>query len=39
VWRFQKKQTDLLIAFYKHRITKLEAAMQEAQQTVANQDK
>ncbi|KAM9202054.1 E3 ubiquitin-protein ligase RNF212B [Dugong dugon] len=39
VWRFQKKQTDLLIAFYKHRITKLEADMQEAQQTVASQDK
>ncbi|XP_047397462.1 RING finger protein 212B isoform X1 [Sciurus carolinensis] len=39
VWSFQKKQTDLLIAFYKHRITKLEAAMQEAQQTVASQDK
>ncbi|KAK1338792.1 hypothetical protein QTO34_019451 [Cnephaeus nilssonii] len=39
VWRFQKKQTDLLIAFYKHRITKLEAAMQEAQQTVASQNK
>ncbi|KAM6202555.1 E3 ubiquitin-protein ligase RNF212B [Rhynchocyon petersi] len=39
VWNFQKKQTDLLIAFYKHRIAKLEADMQEAQQTVANQDK
>ncbi|XP_036304965.1 RING finger protein 212B [Pipistrellus kuhlii] len=39
VWRFQKKQTDLLIAFYKHRITKLEAAMQEAQQTVTRQNK
>ncbi|XP_077764762.1 E3 ubiquitin-protein ligase RNF212B isoform X3 [Canis aureus] len=39
VWRFQKKQTDLLIAFYKHRITKLEAAMQEAQQTVTSQEK
>ncbi|XP_027424944.1 RING finger protein 212B isoform X1 [Zalophus californianus] len=38
VWSFQKKQTDLLIAFYKHRITKLEAAMQEAQQTVTNQE-
>nr|XP_023395845.1 RING finger protein 212B [Loxodonta africana] len=39
VWRFQKKQTDLLIAFYKHRISKLEADIQEAQQTVASQDK
>ncbi|XP_045658686.1 RING finger protein 212B isoform X2 [Ursus americanus] len=39
VWRFQKKQTDLLIAFYKHRITKLEAAMQEAQQMVTSQEK
>ncbi|KAF7462328.1 Hypothetical predicted protein [Marmota monax] len=39
VWSFQKKQTDLLIAFYKHRITKLEASLQEAQQTVASQDK
>nr|XP_008527221.1 PREDICTED: RING finger protein C14orf164 homolog isoform X1 [Equus przewalskii] len=39
VWSFQKKQTDLLIAFYKHRITKLEAAVQEAQQTVTSQDK
>ncbi|TKC39492.1 hypothetical protein EI555_021422, partial [Monodon monoceros] len=39
VWSFQKKQTDLLIAFYKHRITKLEAATQEAQQTLTNQDK
>ncbi|XP_037690486.1 RING finger protein 212B [Choloepus didactylus] len=39
VWSFQKKQTDLLIAFYKHRLTKLEAAMQEVQQTVASQDK
>nr|KAF6502353.1 ring finger protein 212B [Molossus molossus] len=39
VWRFQKKQTDLLLAFYKHRITKLEAAMQEAQQTVTSQNK
>nr|XP_035970742.1 RING finger protein 212B isoform X2 [Halichoerus grypus] len=38
VWSFQKKQTDLLIAFYKHRITKLEAALQEAQQTVTNQE-
>ncbi|XP_042542393.1 RING finger protein 212B [Dipodomys spectabilis] len=39
VWHFQKKQTDLLLAFYKHRITKLEAAMQEARQTMANQNK
>ncbi|XP_005211499.1 E3 ubiquitin-protein ligase RNF212B [Bos taurus] len=39
VWSFQKKQTDLLIAFYKHRITELEAAMQESQQTLTNQDK
>ncbi|XP_024411798.1 E3 ubiquitin-protein ligase RNF212B [Desmodus rotundus] len=39
VWSFQKKQTDLLIAFYKHRITKLEAAVQEAQQTVTGQNK
>lgn len=39
VWSFQKKQTDLLIAFYKHRITKLEAVVQEAQQTVTSQDK
>ncbi|XP_006749854.1 RING finger protein 212B [Leptonychotes weddellii] len=38
VWSFQKKQTDLLLAFYKHRITKLEAALQEAQQTVTNQE-
>ncbi|XP_040596546.1 RING finger protein 212B isoform X2 [Mesocricetus auratus] len=39
VWCFQKKQTDLLIAFYKDRITKLEAAVKEAQQTVASQNK
>ncbi|XP_007949380.2 RING finger protein 212B [Orycteropus afer afer] len=39
VWSFQKKQTDLLIAFFKHRITKLEADVQEAQQTVASRDK
>ncbi|XP_029422722.1 RING finger protein 212B isoform X4 [Nannospalax galili] len=39
VWRFQKKQTDLLISFYKDRITKLEAAVKEAQQAVTNQDK
>ncbi|XP_036985189.2 RING finger protein 212B isoform X2 [Artibeus jamaicensis] len=39
VWSFQKKQTDLLIAFYKHRVTTLEAAMQEAQQTVTSQNK
>ncbi|XP_013013111.1 RING finger protein 212B [Cavia porcellus] len=39
VWSFQKKQTNLLIAFYKHRIIKLEAAIEEAQQTVANRDK
>ncbi|KAM8783721.1 E3 ubiquitin-protein ligase RNF212B [Rhynchonycteris naso] len=39
VWSFQKKQTDLLIAFYKHRITKLEAGMKEAQQTVTSQNK
>ncbi|XP_032199728.1 RING finger protein 212B isoform X2 [Mustela erminea] len=39
VWSFQKKQIDLLIAFYKHRITKLEAAMQEAQQMVTRQEK
>ncbi|XP_047593786.1 RING finger protein 212B isoform X3 [Lutra lutra] len=39
VWSFQKKQTDLLIAFYKHRITKLEAAMQEAQHMVTRQEK
>nr|XP_028707250.1 RING finger protein 212B isoform X6 [Macaca mulatta] len=39
VWSFQKKQTDLLIAFYKHRITKLETAMQEAQQALVSQDK
>ncbi|KAF3830282.1 hypothetical protein GH733_004101 [Mirounga leonina] len=38
VWSFQKKQTDLLLAFYKHRITKLEAALQEAQQTMTNQE-
>ncbi|XP_059129069.1 RING finger protein 212B [Peromyscus eremicus] len=29
VWCFQKKQTDLLIAFYKDRIAKLEAAVKE----------
>ncbi|KAK2495087.1 hypothetical protein MC885_000787, partial [Smutsia gigantea] len=39
VWSFQKKQTDLLIAFHKHRITKLEAAVQEALQTVTRRDK
>ncbi|CAO2590867.1 RING finger protein 212B [Lemmus lemmus] len=39
VWRFQKKQTDLLITFYKDRITKLEAAVKEAQQTVTSQNK
>uniref|UniRef100_A0A671DVZ3 Ring finger protein 212B n=1 Tax=Rhinolophus ferrumequinum TaxID=59479 RepID=A0A671DVZ3_RHIFE len=39
VWSFQKKQTDLLIAFYKHRITKLEAVVLEAQQTVTSQEK
>ncbi|XP_056666042.1 RING finger protein 212B isoform X4 [Monodelphis domestica] len=39
VWSFQKKQTDLLITFYKHRLSKSEAAMQEAQRTVASQDK
>uniref|UniRef100_A0A8C3X9R7 Ring finger protein 212B n=1 Tax=Catagonus wagneri TaxID=51154 RepID=A0A8C3X9R7_9CETA len=39
VWSFQKKQTDLLIAFFKHRITKLEASLQEAQQTLTNKDK
>ncbi|XP_035116014.3 E3 ubiquitin-protein ligase RNF212B isoform X1 [Callithrix jacchus] len=39
VWSFQKKQTDLLLAFYKHRITKLETAMQEAQQALVSQDK
>ncbi|XP_050999369.1 RING finger protein 212B [Acomys russatus] len=39
VWCFQKKQTDLLIAFYKDRITKLEAAMKEAQQMAASQNK
>uniref|UniRef100_A0A8I5TVX9 Ring finger protein 212B n=1 Tax=Pongo abelii TaxID=9601 RepID=A0A8I5TVX9_PONAB len=39
VWSFQKKQTDLLIAFYKHRITKLETAMQETQQALVSQDK
>ncbi|XP_038166210.1 RING finger protein 212B isoform X4 [Arvicola amphibius] len=39
VWRFQKRQTDLLINFYKDRITKLEAAVKEAQQTVISQNK
>ncbi|XP_020839563.1 E3 ubiquitin-protein ligase RNF212B [Phascolarctos cinereus] len=39
VWSFQKKQTDLLITFYKQRLSKSEAAMQEAQRTVASQDK
>ncbi|KAL0602818.1 RING finger protein 212B [Plecturocebus cupreus] len=39
VWSFQKKQTDLLLAFYKHRITKLETAMQEVQQALVSQDK
>ncbi|XP_012788407.1 RING finger protein 212B [Sorex araneus] len=39
VWRFQKKQTDLLIAFHKHRIAKLEADLQEVQQKVTSQDK
>ncbi|XP_032121347.1 RING finger protein 212B isoform X5 [Sapajus apella] len=39
VWSFQKKQTDLLLAFYKHRITKLETAMQDAQQMLVSQDK
>ncbi|XP_019518570.1 PREDICTED: RING finger protein 212B [Hipposideros armiger] len=39
VWSFQKKQTDLLIAFYKHRITKLEAVVLEAQRTVTSQEK
>ncbi|XP_060247184.1 RING finger protein 212B isoform X3 [Meriones unguiculatus] len=38
VWCFQKKQTDLLIAFYKDKITKLDAAVKEAQQTVASQN-
>ncbi|XP_031218061.1 RING finger protein 212B isoform X3 [Mastomys coucha] len=39
VWCFQKKQTDLLIAFYKDRIKKLEAAVKEAQETAASQNK
>ncbi|XP_060031322.1 RING finger protein 212B isoform X2 [Erinaceus europaeus] len=39
VWSFQKKQTDLLLAFYKHRISKLEAAMQEAQKRFTSQEK
>ncbi|XP_026633493.1 RING finger protein 212B isoform X4 [Microtus ochrogaster] len=39
VWRFQKRQTDLLITFYKDRITKLEAAVKEAQQTVTSRNK
>uniref|UniRef100_A0A8C6MXL7 Ring finger protein 212B n=1 Tax=Mus spicilegus TaxID=10103 RepID=A0A8C6MXL7_MUSSI len=39
VWCFQKKQTDLLIAFYKDRITKLEASVKEAQEMVASQNK
>lgn len=39
VWRFQKRQIDLLITFYKDRITKLEAAVKEAQQTVTSQNK
>ncbi|KAL1780973.1 RING finger protein 212B [Sigmodon hispidus] len=39
VWCFQKKQTDLLIAFYKDRIRKLETVVKEAQQTVTNQNK
>uniref|UniRef100_A0A1W2P6W2 Ring finger protein 212B n=2 Tax=Mus musculus TaxID=10090 RepID=A0A1W2P6W2_MOUSE len=39
VWCFQKKQTDLLIAFYKDRITKLEAAVKEAQEMAASQNK
>ncbi|KAM5235506.1 E3 ubiquitin-protein ligase RNF212B [Ctenodactylus gundi] len=39
VWSFQKKQTDLLITFYKDRVTKLEATVQAAQQAVASRDK
>ncbi|KAM4853922.1 E3 ubiquitin-protein ligase RNF212B [Thomomys bottae] len=39
VWHFQKKQTDLLLAFYKHKIMKLEATIQEARQSMANQNK
>lgn len=39
VWCFQKKQTDLLIAFYKDRIRNLEAAVKEAQETAASQNK
>ncbi|XP_038597374.1 RING finger protein 212B [Tachyglossus aculeatus] len=39
VWSFQKKQMDLLIAFYKDRLSKLELMVQESQQRVANQEK
>ncbi|XP_039769871.1 RING finger protein 212B isoform X2 [Ornithorhynchus anatinus] len=39
VWTFQKKQMDLLIAFYKDRLSKLELTVQETQQRVANQEK
>ncbi|XP_059497765.1 RING finger protein 212B-like [Stegostoma tigrinum] len=39
VTRFQRKQTELLLSFYKHKISKMEAALQEAQCKIRLQEK
>uniref|UniRef100_UPI00398F3962 E3 ubiquitin-protein ligase RNF212B-like isoform X2 n=1 Tax=Pristiophorus japonicus TaxID=55135 RepID=UPI00398F3962 len=39
VSQFQRKQTELLISFYKHKISKMEAALQEAQCKIRSQEK
>ncbi|XP_067836286.1 RING finger protein 212B-like [Heptranchias perlo] len=36
---FQRKQTELLLSFYKHKISKMEAALQEAQCKIRSQEK
>ncbi|XP_072410523.1 E3 ubiquitin-protein ligase RNF212B-like [Chiloscyllium punctatum] len=39
VTRFQRKQAELLLSFHKHKISKMEAALQEAQCRIRLQEK
>ncbi|XP_072106943.1 E3 ubiquitin-protein ligase RNF212B-like, partial [Mobula birostris] len=39
VTKFQRKQTEILLAFYKHKLSRMELALQEAQSKIRMQEK
>ncbi|XP_051865941.1 RING finger protein 212B-like isoform X2 [Pristis pectinata] len=39
VTKFQRKQAELLLSFYKHKLSKMEAALEEAQSKIRTQEK